>query len=176
MFDLAQSNGPLAEVCSHDIDSLRWFTEDEIVEVYALAGNFRSHEARTSHPDFYDNVTLIARFRNGMQGVITGAQGVGYGYDARCEILGEKGKIAVGSLSGSRLVAHTVDGITAPIVRSWMDLFLDAYRAEDEAFVRCIVENTAPLATGLDGKAAVQVVMAGNRSIRERRPVRLEDE
>jgi len=26
MYDIDQSNGPLAEVCSHDIDSVRWFT------------------------------------------------------------------------------------------------------------------------------------------------------
>ena len=44
---------------------------------------------------------LSARMKNGMQGSICGAQGVQYGYDARCEILGEKGLITVGSLAAA---------------------------------------------------------------------------
>ena len=61
MFDLAKSNGPLAEVNSHDIDSVRWFTGSEFQEVYAIAGNYRTAEARTEFPDFYDQVLLSAR-------------------------------------------------------------------------------------------------------------------
>ena len=110
-----------------------------------------------------------------MQGSISGAQGVKYGYDARCEILGEKGLITVGSLAANSVVSHTADGSQAAVVQSWMNLFLDAYRAEDEDFVRCILEDREPRAGGRDGKAAVMVVNAGNRSIAERRPVRLGD-
>lgn len=65
MYDLQKSNGPLAEVSSHDIDTLRWFTGSEFTEVYAVGGNYRSPQARDDFPDFYDNVTLIARFANG---------------------------------------------------------------------------------------------------------------
>lgn len=174
MYDIRKSLGPLAEVNSHDIDSLRWFTGSEFAEVYAIAGNYRSPQAREPYPDFYDNVLLTARMRNGMQGSISGAQGVQYGYDARCEILGERGLITVGSLAANSVVRYTVDGSQAAVVHSWMNLFLDAYRAEDEDFVRCLREARPPRAGGLDGKAAVMVVNAGNQSIAERRPVRLE--
>jgi predicted dehydrogenase len=176
MYDIRQSNGPLSEVNSHDIDTLRWFSGSEFEEVYAIAGNYRSPDARLSHPDFYDNVVLSARMKNGTQGSICGAQGVRYGYDARCEILGENGLIAVGSLAAAAVTTHNAAGSTTPIVRSWTDLFPDAYRAEDEDFARCIRENRPPRAGGIDGKAAVEVVNAGNRSIRERRSVRLDEE
>jgi predicted dehydrogenase len=174
MYDIRQSNGPLSEVNSHDIDTLRWFSGSEFDEVYAIGGNYRSPEARQQYPDFYDNVILAARMTNGMQGFISGAQGVQYGYDARCEILGEKGLITVGSLAANSMVAHTQAGTSSPIVTSWMDLFLDAYRAEDEDFIRCIVEDRPVRAGGRDGKAAVAVVNAGNRSIVERRPIVLD--
>ena len=114
------------------------------------------------------------RMRNGTQGSICGAQGVRYGYDARSEILGEKGLITVGSLAAAAVTTHNAAGSTTPIVRSWTDLFLDAYRIEDEDFVRCVLENCTPRVGGVNGKAAVAVVNAGNRSIRERRPVRIE--
>jgi len=176
MYDIRQSNGPLSEVNSHDIDTLRWFSGSEFEEVYAIAGNYRSPDARHDFPDFYDNVVLSARMRNGMQGSICGAQGVRYGYDARCEILGENGLITVGSLASAAVATHTAGGSTTPIVRSWTDLFLDASRAEEADFVRCICEDRSPRAGGADGRAAVAVVNAGNRSIRERRPVSLQEE
>lgn len=176
MYDIRKSNGPLSEVNSHDIDTVRWFSGSEFEEVYAIAGNYRSSAAREQYPAFYDNVVLTARLANGLQALIMGAQGVQYGYDSRCEVLGEKGLITVGSLKGSSVATHSGTGSAAPIVQSWKDLFSDAYRAEDEDFVNCIHENRPPRATGRDGKAAVVVVNAGNRSIIERRPVRLSEE
>jgi myo-inositol 2-dehydrogenase/D-chiro-inositol 1-dehydrogenase/scyllo-inositol 2-dehydrogenase (NAD+) len=173
MYNLQASNGPLAEVNSHDIDTLRWLTGSEFAEVYAIAGNFRSPAARQQYPDFYDNVVLSARFENGMQGVICGAQGVQYGYDARCEILGERGLITIGQLQHNSLVVHTSSGMSSGIVKSWTDLFQDAYRKEDEDFVRCVRDDGAPRVQGRDGQAAVEVVNAGNRSIAECRPVRI---
>ena len=176
MYDIRQSNGPLSEVNSHDIDSVRWFSGCDFEEVYAIAGNYRSPEARQQYPDFYDNVILSARLANGMQASIAGAQGVQYGYDSRCEILGETGLITVGSLAENTVATHTAAGSTRPIVRSWRDLYLDAYFAEDEDFVKCILDDRQPRVGGRDGKAAVMVVNAGNRSIVERRPVRMSEE
>jgi predicted dehydrogenase len=171
MYDLSKSNGPLAEVNSHDIDALRWFTGSEFAQVFAIGGNYRCPDARKAYPDFYDNVMLTARFRNGMQGFIGGAQGVGYGYDSRCEILGTKGILLVGSLAAQRVVSCTGAGMSAPIVRSWQTLFEDAYRAEAGDFLACVREGHPPRAGGLDGKRAVEVVNAGNESIRTGKPV-----
>lgn len=36
MYDISKSNGPLAEVNSHDIDTLRWFTGSEFASLYAI--------------------------------------------------------------------------------------------------------------------------------------------
>jgi myo-inositol 2-dehydrogenase/D-chiro-inositol 1-dehydrogenase/scyllo-inositol 2-dehydrogenase (NAD+) len=171
MYDLKKSNGPLAEVNSHDIDALRWFTGGEFKTVYAVGGNYRCPDAKQAFPDFYDNVMLTATFSNGAQGFIGGAQGVRYGYDARVEILGTSGILFVGHLRDTSVVSCTASGVAQPIVKSWMDLFLDAYRAEDEDFVRCILEDRAPKAAGLDGLRAVEVVNAGNESIRTGMPV-----
>ena len=174
MFDLAQSNGPLAEVCSHDIDTVRWFTGSEFAEVYAIAGNYRTPEARTSHPDFYDQVLLSARFANGAQGCITGAQGVQYAYDSRVEIVGTHGLISIGGLNAGTAVICTKDKeLRQPSVVSWTNLYRDAYLAEDIEFVSAIREDRAACVTGLDGRAAVAVVNAGNRSIVERSPIAL---
>ncbi|MGV3763319.1 Gfo/Idh/MocA family oxidoreductase [Parapedobacter sp.] len=174
-YDIAKSNGPLAEVNSHDIDTLRWFTASEFKEVYALAGNFRCPEALPQYPDFYDNVSMLSSFDNGTQGFIGGAVSVNYGYDSRVEILGTKGVLFIGSLNANTVLACNRDGLTQSVISSWMYLYEGAYLAEDRDFVDCILEDRTPVATGIDGMMAVKVVNAGNRSIRERRPVQLEE-
>ncbi|MBL7187553.1 MAG: Gfo/Idh/MocA family oxidoreductase [Phycisphaerae bacterium] len=173
-YDVGVSNGPLAEVNSHDIDTLRWFTESEFAHVYAIAGNYRCPEARAEFPDFYDNVSLVASFANGMQGFIDGAVSVKYGYDARLEVLGTEGILFVGQLAdGSVAVCRRGGEIVQSAVASWRDLFAQAYMAEDEAFMACVRDDTEPVATGYDGMMAVKVVEAGNQAIQEGRPVYL---
>jgi predicted dehydrogenase len=174
MYDLTKSNGPLAEVNSHDIDALRWFTGSEFREVFAIAGNYRCPDARAEFPDFYDNVVLSATFANNTQGIIGGAQGVCYGYDSRCEILGKSGIIQVGSLNDTNTVTWGPNGMNGSIVKSWMNLYADAYLAEDQDFVDCIANNRQPRVSARDGMMAVQVVNAGNLSIHTKKPVELE--
>jgi myo-inositol 2-dehydrogenase/D-chiro-inositol 1-dehydrogenase/scyllo-inositol 2-dehydrogenase (NAD+) len=177
MYDIAASNGPLAEVNSHDIDTLRWFTGSEFTEVYAIGGNYRSAAAKTSHPDFYDNVVLIGSFENGMQGYIDGAQGVLYGYDARMEIVGTEGVIFVGRTNEySTTVCNVQSGSASPFTKSWRTLFTEAYLNEDKSFVDCILNNKEPITTAHDGMMAVKVVNAGNTSITEKRVVKLDED
>lgn len=166
MYDIKTSNGPLAEVNSHDIDTLRWFTGSEFAFLYAIGGNYRCPDANEQYPDFYDNVVLTAGFKNGMQGMIDGAQGVQYGYDARCEILGTHGCIFLGKTQERPIQVCLGDGKRYDeFTNSWRFLFKDAYLEEDRAFVRCILEDAEPLVTGHDGKMAVKIVNAGNLSI-----------
>lgn len=174
MYDIQKSNGPLAEVNSHDIDTLRWFTGSEFKSLYAIGGNYRCPDAIETFPDFYDNVLMNGSFVNGAQGCIDGAQGVGYGYDAETEILGTKGVIRVGRTQEHFVTACSKGGmLKTPYVSSWRKLFIEAYLAEDKDFIDCILNNRTPRATGLDGKMAVRVVNAGNLSIREKRLVQL---
>jgi myo-inositol 2-dehydrogenase/D-chiro-inositol 1-dehydrogenase/scyllo-inositol 2-dehydrogenase (NAD+) len=175
MYDIRKSNGPLAEVNSHDIDTLRWFTGGEFKTVYATGGNYRSPDAKADWPDFYDNVVVAATFDNGMQGMIDGAQGVAYGYDARTEVLGTRGCVFIGRLNDESVVTCTAEGNSGsyPLVRSWRQLFEPAYLAEDISFTECILEGKEPEVTGHDGLMAVRVVNAGNMSITEKRVVEL---
>ena len=173
-YDIQASNGPLAEVNSHDIDTLRWLTASEFTEVYAIAGNYRCPDAKADFPDFYDNVLMLASFANGMQGFIGGAVSVKYGYDARVEVVGTEGVLFIGEVPRNSVVVRSPKtGTVRTIAKSWRDLFGEAYRGEDAHFLDCIRQRRTPRVNGIDGMMAVKVVNAGNRSIVEGRPVRL---
>lgn len=166
MYDIRTSNGPLAEVNSHDIDTLRWFTGSEAESVYAVAGNYRCPQARENWPDFYDTVLLSVTMENRMIGCVEGAQGVQYGYDARVDILGTQGCIQIGGLQDKDVLLYTKPGgMRGDIVSSWTNLFHEAYIREDTGFAEAIRNDSPTLVTGVDGMMAVRIVCAGNRSI-----------
>lgn len=176
MLDVKKSNGPLSEVNSHDIDTVRWFTGSEVTEVYVVAGNFRCGEWAEEYPNFYDTLLLVCRFKNGMQGCIDGAASVGYGYDSRAEVLGTDGIIFVGTLRDNSVSICRRGGVLSEKpVDSWRSLFREAYQAEDEAFVEAVREGRQPEVTGFDGLQAVRIVNAGNESIRKKEPIRLDE-
>ncbi|MDI9506224.1 MAG: Gfo/Idh/MocA family oxidoreductase [Clostridiales bacterium] len=168
MYDIGKSNGILAEVNSHDIDSVRWMAGSEIRSLYALAGNFRNPEAREAYPDYYDSVLVSGTMENGVHFSVDGAAYVQYGYDSKMELVGTKGKLEVGRSERDFVRLTTPEGGTStPFISSWMTLFTEAYLAEDTAFVEAILQDAEPPVTGLDGRMAVAAVEAGNRSIRE---------
>jgi myo-inositol 2-dehydrogenase/D-chiro-inositol 1-dehydrogenase/scyllo-inositol 2-dehydrogenase (NAD+) len=108
-----------------------------------------------------------------MQGMMDGAQGVGYAYDARVEVLGTKGCVFIGRLGDQAVLSCTAANKTGtqPLVDSWRGLFKDAYLNEDMAFINSVQKGLPPQVSGHDGKMAVRVVNAGNLSIVEKRIV-----
>ena len=174
MYDLLKSNGIIAEVNSHDLDSLRWFTGSEPVRVYAEAANFKCPDARDKHPDFYDNILACFRLEDGTLGEVDGTCPCHYGYDARVEILCEQGLVLVGHIAEQAATKVMVDGtVVGRAVRSWRNLFKDAYLAEMEHFIRSIERGEEPAATGQDGLRAVEMVVATNASLCTGRPVEM---
>ncbi len=171
MYDLRKSNGIVAEVNSHDIDTLRWLTGGEFERVYAQGRNFKCPDAREAWPDFYDNVLAQFTFRDETMGVVDGACPAHYGYDARVEVLCEKGLLLIGAVEEPGFIRVTQDGrVTGQAVKSWRTLFKDAYLAEMEHFVECVSLGRTPRVTGEDGQRAVEAVVAVNESIRTGQP------
>jgi myo-inositol 2-dehydrogenase/D-chiro-inositol 1-dehydrogenase len=57
----------------------------------------------------------------------------------------------------------------------FVERYTEAYVEEMQAFVRCILEDTLPPVTGIDGRIPVVMGYAARKSYEENRPVRLEE-
>jgi myo-inositol 2-dehydrogenase/D-chiro-inositol 1-dehydrogenase/scyllo-inositol 2-dehydrogenase (NAD+) len=166
MYDIKKSNGILAELNSHDIDTVRWIANSDIDTYHVVAGNYRSPEVAARYPYYYDNVVMTGTFGSGAQYLIDGAAYVQYGYDAQLEVVGTKGVIRVSRRLGNGVETVTPDGnIRRPFIKSWMNLFEDAYLEEDNHFADCIRNDKTPAVTGVDGLMAVRAVERGNELI-----------
>jgi len=171
--DLRTSNGMLAEVNSHDWDTTRWLMNSNHERVYTEVANFKGAANNVDTPNFYDNVLVNLKFESGGLGLISGVCPCGYGYDARAEIIGEKGIMQIGTLNGQAVVVCTNrdQGLITPIVRTWPERFAWAYINELRHFTECVRDDRAPKVGGEDGRWAVAGVLAGTKSFLEERPV-----
>lgn len=175
--DLATSNGMLAEVNSHDWDTTRWLMGSNYQRVYTEVANLKGAANNIDTPNFYDNVLVNIKFESGSLGLISGVCPCGYGYDARVEIIGDKGIMQIGELKGQAVVICTNrdQGLITPIYRTWPERFEWGYINEMEHFMDCIQNDKTPRAGGEEGRWAVAGVLAGTRSFLEERPVYLKE-
>ena len=172
--DIERSNGLLAEVNSHDFDSMRWLVGSDYEQVYAIADNFKCPQYKEEYPDFYDTAAVSLRFKNRVLGLIDGCCPATYGYDARMEILGTEGMLQIGSQQAySVLVWNNKSQLIKEGNKSWRILFKDAYLEEDKYFANCILNNKEPKVSIKDGKKAIEIVIAANKSIKTGQPVKL---
>ena len=175
--DLRTSNGNLAEVNSHDLDTVRWLMASNPRRMYVEVANFKGAERGVTSEHFYDNMFATVKFESGALGNISGVCPCDYGYDSRVEIIGKKGIMTIGQMQGEAIVVCTdrERGLVTPIFRRWPDRFRWGYIQELEHFVECIQQQRPPRVTGDDGRWAVAMVLAGTRSFLEERPIYLQE-
>lgn len=175
--DLVTSNGMLAEVNSHDWDSVRWLMGSNYQRIYTEVANFKGKANNVNTPHFYDNAIVNIKFESGSLGSISGICPCGYGYDARVEVFGTLGVMQIGEMQGQSVVVCTNrdQGLVTPIFRTWSERFVHGYMFEMQHFIHCIQTDTEPSVSGEDGRWAVAGVLAATKSMLENRPVTLDE-
>lgn len=173
-WDLSKSGGLIAEVNSHDLDSVRWLSQSEVTSVSAIGRASKRPDLVEDHPGFIDLVIVNCELESGALAQVDGACPAGYAYDARVEVYGSEGVVLVGSPTSGPLVVRDGEAHVDP-VKSWRDLFKEGYWEEDAHFIRACRGEAEPVPGIRDGVAALEIAVAINRSLSEARPVLLEE-
>lgn len=172
---VAVSGGIFRDCAVHDFDAVRWVTGREVVGVYATGSN-RGAGFFREHGDVDTSAALLT-LDDGTLAVVSNTRYNARGYDVRLELHGSRDSIAVGL--EDRLPLRSVEpGATFPAGTPhdfFLDRFRDAYRAELEAFLAVVAGERPSPCTLADALEAEWVAEACSRSLRERRPVALEE-
>ncbi len=164
-WDATRSGGLAAEVNSHDLDTIRWFSGQEFASVYALGRPAKRPDIAQRYPGFVDVLVATFELDGGALAQLDGACPADYGYDARAEVYGTEGVIFVGDPRSRSPVIVRADSAETDPVRSWRTLFGEAYRAEDAHFVAAARGDEEPRTSIEDGMRALEGVVAINRSL-----------
>lgn len=91
-----------------DVDFIQWALQDEIASVYAVATSSTEELARHGTQD---NATMMMTTRQkGTVVTLTMSRRAAYGYDQRCEIFGNAGKVSVGNEYDTTTVLSNTNG------------------------------------------------------------------
>jgi myo-inositol 2-dehydrogenase/D-chiro-inositol 1-dehydrogenase len=161
--------GMFLDMTIHDFDMARYLTGSEVTEVFALADR-RLHDAGD-----LDTALVTLRFADGAFGTIDNGQ-TAYGYDQRVEVFGTDGMVATeNERPHSATLTDSAGSHSVLPLHFFIERYAESYRRELEAFVECIERDTDPPVTGRDGRIAVVIALAAQRSCDEGRPVPLSE-
>jgi myo-inositol 2-dehydrogenase/D-chiro-inositol 1-dehydrogenase len=172
---VAVSGGIFRDCSVHDFDAVRWVTGREVAEVYATGSN-RGDRLFTEAGDV-DTSAAVLTLDDDTLVVVSNSRYNPRGYDVRMELHGSRDSIAVGL--DDRLPLRSVEpGVGFPSgepVQFFMDRFLPAYRAELEAFTDVVAGGRPSPCSVADALEAGWIAEACTLSLREHRPVRMEE-
>jgi scyllo-inositol 2-dehydrogenase (NAD+) len=167
------SGGILLDMGIHDFDSSRWLMGSEVERVYSEGGCLVFPEL--NEVGDLDNACVNMKFANGAIGNIDVSRNAVYGYDIRTEVLGSKGAIQIGRLQYTPMLVLTPNAVTHDTLPYFTERYGDAYAAELQHFITCVLEDKQPEVSGADARMATAIGVAATLSYDEQRPVLLKE-
>ncbi len=168
------SGGIFLDMTIHDFDMARFLIDGEVEEIYAAGGVMVDPEIGEAGD--IDTVVTTLRYANGVIGVIDNSRQAVYGYDQRVEVFGSGGCVTADNnypntafISDARRVHRDLP------LNFFMERYIESFIAEMQAFIACILNDTPPPVTGIDGRVPVVMGYAAQKSYQENRPVKLSE-
>jgi myo-inositol 2-dehydrogenase / D-chiro-inositol 1-dehydrogenase len=148
----------------HDIDSARWFIEEEIEEVYVRGMN----TAPKLGEDVWDLQLIQFSTTGGRMGSIETNVVAGYGYEVGVEVVGESGVVRSAPPSGA--VVRRDYAASQRIEDGWLDRFHTAYAIEVQEWNSSLQNGEPTGPDAWDGYASLVVADACIASLRSGSP------
>jgi myo-inositol 2-dehydrogenase / D-chiro-inositol 1-dehydrogenase len=171
---IATSGGIWRDLAIHDFDIGSWVVGRPVVEVFADGHANAPLFAR--HGDV-DAACALLRFEGGILGLVSATRNDPRGYDVRMELFGLRDSVSVGwdERTPLRSLEQGVEPPRKPGYEDFLDRFEPAYRAELHGFLTAVKDGTESACTVTDARQALAVALAADRSLREHRPVQVEE-
>ena len=169
---LKRSGGLYRDMTVHNFDCVRWLKGDDPVEVFAIGSALTGEDIRAAGD--IDTSVVTMRFADGSLATIENSRRSGFGYDVRTEIFGSAGALMVGESRQTPVRRFDEHGVHEDHQYFFLERFARAYELEMVAFLDVVTTGAAPSVTGEDGRAAMVLAIAAERSLATRRPVMVE--
>ena len=168
------SGGIFLDMTIHDFDMARYLAGSEVDEIYAAGGVMVDPEIGRAGD--IDTAVITLRFQNGVVGTIDNSRQAVYGYDQRVEVFGSGGCVTADNNYPNTAIVSDASRVHRDLpLNFFMERYVDSYVAEMQAFIECVVQDTDPPVTGVDGRIPVIMGRAARKSYEENRPVKLSE-
>lgn len=161
---IASSGGIFKDMTIHDFDTARFFLGD-IVTVVAIGQNLDPALKDTGD---YDGAVITLTNAEGATATITNSRHCASGYDQRLEVFGDRGTLNADNVRPTTVRLSTDSSTDAqdPYLDFFLTRYEAAYSAELSAFLEAIESGRAPSPGLTDGRKALELAEAAEKSAR----------
>ena len=171
---VAVSGGIFYDMMIHDFDMARFLAGDEVEEVYAQGSVLVDPEIGKAGD--VDTAVVTLKFKSGTIATIDNSRRAVYGYDQRVEVFGSKGVAFNGNdIPNTAQFADANGTVGGTAYQVMWDRYEQAFVNEMNAFAKAIQDGTETPVTGEDGLYPVEMAAAATKSLKEGRPVKIEE-
>jgi myo-inositol 2-dehydrogenase/D-chiro-inositol 1-dehydrogenase len=138
----------------HEIDITAWLLDSAIDTVSWHAPRSTGEDRSRQDPQVFH-----LRTADGVLTIVDVFLNARYGYDVRCEVIGEGGSLELARPQQTTI--HRDLGQSRSYAEDWRPVFVDAYRLQSQAWVDALTSGTpSPLASATDALNAARVAEA----------------
>lgn len=168
---MKSSGGIFKDMTIHDFDTARYLLGEEPIEIFASASRLVDKELETI--DDYDTCSIILKTQSGKQCIINNCREAIYGYDQRIEVLGSQGLLKTQNHRPSTLKTYTRDYTAAqtPLLNFFLERYIEAYQAEFNVFITCLIEQRDFPTQLFDGLHALHLAVCATQSVAENKAI-----
>lgn len=171
---IEKSGGLFLDMTIHDFDMARFVVGKEVEEVYAKGAVLI--DPLIGEAGDIDTAVITLTYTDGTMAIIDNSRQAAYGYDQRIEVFGSKGMVQANNnfMDSHRL--YTAKGIEAALpLHFFLERYADAYRAEISDYVKSLKNGETVPVDGRDGLSSLQIGLAAIKSLKEKRPVKINE-
>ncbi len=168
------SGGIFLDMTIHDFDMARFLMGEEVTEIFAT-GEVLINPGIARYGDV-DTALVFLKFQSGAIGSIDNSRKAVYGYDQRVEVFGSEGNVMASNNTPDNVsLLDSAGNHLAKPLYFFMDRYVESYLNEVREFIDAVRNDRKPGVTGIDGKIPVLMGLAAKKSLREGRPVKVEE-
>jgi myo-inositol 2-dehydrogenase / D-chiro-inositol 1-dehydrogenase len=159
------SGGQLRDQTIHFFDLLRWLTNDEPVEVYAIGAALV--DPAIGQAGDVDTSIVSLRMASGALCQIDSSRRAAYGYDERIEVFGSEGMVESERQNSRGLVLYKGRQILKDGLHpGWFERIEQSYYDAIDAFLKSVEQGTPPSPSLEDGLKAQLIADKATESIK----------
>ncbi len=159
---LEKSGGLYRDMTIHNFDAVRWLKGSDPIQLFAVGSALTSDDIRATGD--IDTSVVTMWFADGSLATIENSRRSGFGYDVRTEIFGSKGALLIGDSRQTPIRWLDDSGVHEDHQYFFLERFARAYESEMLAFIEAVRKGLPTLVTGADGRAAMVLAIAAERS------------
>ena len=171
---IPRSGGLFLDFNIHDFDTVRFITNDEVKEVFAMGAALV--DPQIEQLGDIDTAIITLTLESGAYCVIDTSREALYGYDQRIEAFGSKGQILTHNIAPTNTTTYTQESVMSenPLY-SYVERYKTTYQDQIREFCYPNSNTDVQPARIHDAYMAVAIAQAAKMSFEENRPVQMSE-